>query len=133
MKFVDCIYYTFQMMMDRSTTLEQNEEAYNKVIRLVLAYNVRFGVLALNMFEMKKFAEDLNKKESRNRDANGKIVLTRRETRHFEKLKKKIIQEMKLANESGGPERHYLSDQLSYQVEFVNFEIYGKRDEVGSK
>jgi hypothetical protein len=121
------------MMMDRSTTLEQNEEAYNKAIRLVLAYNVRFGVLALHMFEMKKFAEDLSKEEGRYRDAGGKIVLTRREARHFEKLKKEIVQEMKFANESGGPERHYLSDQLSYQVEFVNFEIYRKRDEVGSK
>ncbi|KAL7489069.1 hypothetical protein ACHAW6_014656 [Cyclotella cf. meneghiniana] len=133
MKFVDCLYYTFQMMMDRSTTLEQNEEAYNKVIRLVLAYDIRFGGLALLMLQMKKCAEDLTKIKGRYRDANGKIILTRRETRIFDLLRKKIVQEMKSANESGGPERHFLSDQLSYQVEFVNFEIYGKRDEIGSK
>ncbi|KAL3798290.1 hypothetical protein HJC23_000204 [Cyclotella cryptica] len=133
MKFVDCLYYIFQMMMDRSTTLEQNDEAYKKVLRLVSAYNIRFGMLALCMFQMKKFAEDLDKKANGKRDKNGNMALTRKETQHFEKLKKKIVHEMKLANDSGGPERHYFSHQLSYQVEFINFEIYGKGHKLESK
>ena len=31
---------------------------------------------------------------------------------------------MKLAKALGGDERHYFSQELSYQVKFVNYEIY---------
>jgi DNA-binding ferritin-like protein len=114
------------MRMDRSVSLEENEVAYVEVCGLVERYNLRFGTLALSMFQMKKFAEDMNLKSGVKR-CSTRLELTRAETEQFEQLKRKIVEEMKAARELGGEERKYFYEQLSRQVEFVNFEIYGEQ------
>ncbi|KAL3786803.1 hypothetical protein ACHAWO_011614 [Cyclotella atomus] len=129
MKFVDCLYYVFQMMLGKVWSLEQNETAYNRAVELVKRYNLRFGSLAMCMIEMKKFAEDISIKTGYKRDKDGGLVLTPDETIQFDQLKAKVVQEMKLANAAAGAERHYFTNQLSCQVEFVNFETYGKHAE----
>jgi hypothetical protein len=126
MKFVDCLYYVFQMMMDQSSSLEENEVAFIEAVKLVKKYNLRFGILASSMFRLKKFAEDVVKKTGGKRDEKGTIVLTVEENVQFEEMKGMVSREMKAANEAGGAERHGLAEQLSYQVEFVNFDTYGK-------
>jgi hypothetical protein len=117
------------MMLDEELSLEQNETAYNRMCELVKRYNLRFGTLAMGMIDMKKFAEDISIKTDYKRSEGGGLVLTSEETIQFGQLKAKIVQEMKLANAAGGAERHYLTDQLSRQVEFVNYETYGKHAE----
>lgn len=129
MKFVDCLYYAFQMMMDRNTSLAENELVYNEAVQLVNRYNLRFSSLAISMFQMKKFAQDVSKSTGGKRDADGSLLLTSQESEEFQQLKKKIVKEMKLANSLGGDERHYFSRELSYQVEFVNYEIYRSSEE----
>ena len=126
MKFVDCLYYVFQMMIDQSTSLEENESAYHEVVKLVKKYDLQFASLALSMMDMKKFADDVSKRTRNKRNAQGELMLSRCETEEFERLKLMIVKEMKLANEVGGVERHCFSRQLSCQVEFVNYDIYGK-------
>ena len=132
MKFVDCVYYVFQMMMDKSTSLEENELAFVEALKLLKRYKLCFSSLALSMFEMKKFAEDVNKKTGGKRDSKGCLMLTREETMQYDRLKVKIVEEMELANESGGADRHSFSEQLSCQVEFINFETYGKQEKADS-
>ena len=48
------------MMNDKSTSLEENEAAYNHACRLTKRYNLRFSTLAKRMFAMKRFAQDAN-------------------------------------------------------------------------
>lgn len=35
-----CLYYAFQMMLDKEVYLEQNETAYNRMCKLVKRYNL---------------------------------------------------------------------------------------------
>ena len=126
MKFVDCLYYVFLMMIDQSTSIEENESAHHEVVELIEKYDLRFASLALSMIDMKKFADDVSKRTGDKRNAKGELMLGRCETEEFERLKVRIVREMKLANTLGGVERHCFSRQLSCQVAFVNHDIYGK-------
>jgi len=135
MKFVDCLYYVFQMMMDKcsvstsSSSLAENESVYREAVALVKRYNLRFESLAISMFRMKKFAQDVFVNTGGKRDAGGSLLLSSQEWVEFQLLKKKVVLEMKLANALGGDERHYVSRQLSYQVEFINYDVYGRSEE----
>ena len=54
-------------------------------------------------------------------------MLTDAEKIQFEKIKLKIVGEMGMANEWGGADRLRYVSQLSFQVMFVNYETYRKR------
>lgn len=131
MKFVDCLYYVMQMKTGHSSSLEDIASAYDHACELVKRYNIRFGTLATSMFAIKKFAEDL-KQTGRKRNADGSFDMTVEEKKQFKQLQLKVIEEMGLANALGGAKRHCFSEQLSCQVEFVNYETYGKHAESNS-
>eukprot|EP01082_Thalassiosira_pseudonana_P007380 g6597.t1 g6597 contig23:840269-841303(-) len=126
MKFVDCLYYIFSMGINCATSLKQTEEAFLAGVDLVRSYNIEFEHLALSMLRMKKFCADSAMNTKGKRDVDGKMILSSEEKKQFVEMKATIVEAMQNATVKGGKMAKLYAPQLSYQVEYVNWDTFGK-------